>query len=44
MKRFRIPLGVWVAFGFVVLTALGLWLWNRQAVSLFVDAVIAFCM
>ena len=43
MKRFRIPIGVWVALGFIALAALGLWMWNRQAVSVFVDAVVAFC-
>lgn len=43
MKRPRIPTGAWVTLGFIALTALGLWLWNRQAVSVFVGAVIAFC-
>lgn len=43
MKRFRLPVGAWVTLGFVALAGLGLWLWNRQAVGVFVDAVIAFC-
>lgn len=32
-----------LAAAFLALTALGVWLWAREGVGLWVDAVIAFC-
>lgn len=43
MKRRHLPTGAWVALVFIVLSGFGLWLWQRQAVGVFVDALIAFC-
>ena len=32
-----------VILAFVALTALGLWLWSRNGLAVWVDAAIAFC-
>ena len=32
-----------LAAGFFVLTLLGVWLWRREGLDVWVDAVIAFC-
>ncbi len=32
-----------IILGFVALTALGLWLWSRHGLGVWVDALVAFC-
>jgi hypothetical protein len=35
---------VWpIALAFAVLAALGLWLWSRHGLAVWVDALVAFC-
>lgn len=33
----------WIALVFIALSALGLWLWSRNGLGVWVDAMIAFC-